>query len=201
MGCETARVKLDKESLSSLLVSRLQSMPSGTTEYNDVFQDLYYLHVDSVRKICSGIKKSEAEDLTQDIWLRVFINLNSFKHDSSFSTWLYRVATNECLQYLRKMRSRPQFVVWEDEYGDHNSYLDTVPAPNNSVSIEDKQLVEKVLSALPDIHRDTIDCLINELTVQETASKLKITEAAAKSRRLYARKAAQKYRKELECQE
>lgn len=46
----------------------------------------------------------EAEDLTQEIFVKVFLSLHRFRGDSSFSTWLYRVATNHCLNFLRARR-------------------------------------------------------------------------------------------------
>ena len=46
--------------------------------------------------------REQAEDLTQDIFVKAYFALDSFKGDSAFFTWLYRVSSNACLDYLRK---------------------------------------------------------------------------------------------------
>src|SRR5438445_11492059 len=55
----------------------------------------------------------EADDLTQEIFLRVFAGLDSFRGTAGFSTWLYRVAINECLRYRRAARPRPDTLAFE----------------------------------------------------------------------------------------
>ncbi len=52
-----------------------------------------------------GIRE-EAEDLAQDIFIKAFQSLNGFKGESRFSTWLYRIATNRCLNRLKEERRR-----------------------------------------------------------------------------------------------
>ncbi len=52
--------------------------------------------------------RDEARDLYQEAFLRIYRNIGRFRLDSSFYTWLYRVVTNVCLDYLRRRRSRPE---------------------------------------------------------------------------------------------
>src|SRR3954464_2174661 len=52
--------------------------------------------------------RDEARDLYQEAFLKVYRNLDRFRLDSSFYTWLYRVVTNVCLDHLRRRRSRPE---------------------------------------------------------------------------------------------
>jgi len=62
--------------------------------------------------------REEAEEVSQDTFVKVFRSLNRFKGDSKFSTWIYRVAYNTCLDRLKKHK-REQQVVPIDEYTEH----------------------------------------------------------------------------------
>ena len=68
------------------------------------FATLYQLHNKRVYSVCLRMTKdvAEAEDLTQEAFIQVFRNLNSFRGGSAFSTWLYRVAVNTVLMKLRR---------------------------------------------------------------------------------------------------
>ena len=68
------------------------------------FATLYRLHNKLVYSVCLRMTKdvAEAEDLTQEVFIQAFRNLNSFRGGSAFSTWLYRVAVNTVLMKLRR---------------------------------------------------------------------------------------------------
>ena len=70
------------------------------------FEYLYNAHRKRVYIVCLRILKnvSDAEDMTQQIFLRLFRDVTSFRGDSSFSTWLHRVAFNTALSHLRRRR-------------------------------------------------------------------------------------------------
>jgi len=53
--------------------------------------------------------ETEAEDLTQDVFIKVFENISSFKGESKFSTWLYRIATTTALDHLRSKKRKKRF--------------------------------------------------------------------------------------------
>lgn len=55
------------------------------------------------------LHKTEAEDITQDVFIKVFENISSFKGDSKFSTWLYRIATTTSLDHLRSKKRKKRF--------------------------------------------------------------------------------------------
>ena len=64
---------------------------------------------DSIRRQVSRVvDESDADDVTQDIFLHVFCSLGSFRFESEFTTWVYRLAVNDALQHLRRKRRRPQ---------------------------------------------------------------------------------------------
>jgi RNA polymerase sigma-70 factor, ECF subfamily len=73
------------------------------------FATLFQLHKKRVYSVCLQMTKdvADAEDLTQEAFLQVFRSVNSFRGDSAFSTWLYRVAVNTVLMKLRRRKSPP----------------------------------------------------------------------------------------------
>ena len=70
------------------------------------FEYLYQSHSKHVYSVCLRMLKnvSDAEDLTQQVFLRVFRKIGTFPGDSSFSTWLHRVTVNAVLMHLRRKR-------------------------------------------------------------------------------------------------
>lgn len=70
----------------------------------DAFKLLYQKHVARVYAICLRYcgNEDEASDVTQEVFIQVWQKLKSFKSESTFSTWLYRVATNISISHIRK---------------------------------------------------------------------------------------------------
>lgn len=73
------------------------------------FATLFQLHKKRVYSVCLMMTKdvAEAEDLTQEAFLQVFRSVGSFRCDSAFSTWLYRIAVNTVLMKLRRRKAPP----------------------------------------------------------------------------------------------
>jgi RNA polymerase sigma-70 factor (ECF subfamily) len=73
------------------------------------FASLYELHKRRVYAVCMQMTKNveDAEDLTQEAFLQVFRSVNSFRGDSAFSTWMYRIAVNTVLMKLRRRKTPP----------------------------------------------------------------------------------------------
>jgi len=86
--------------------SLVQRAQSGDEQ---AFAALFQTHKKRVYSVCLLMTKdiAEAEDLTQEAFLQVFRSISSFRGDSAFSTWLYRVAVNTVLMKLRRRKSPP----------------------------------------------------------------------------------------------
>ncbi|WP_447968501.1 RNA polymerase sigma factor [Nitrospira sp. M1] len=69
----------------------------------DAFEGLYDRYASKVLKRCYFIclNATDARDLMQEVWMRVFLRLHQFKKQAAFSTWLYRLTTNHCLNFIK----------------------------------------------------------------------------------------------------
>jgi RNA polymerase sigma-70 factor, ECF subfamily len=73
----------------------------------DAFSKLVSAHSALVRGVTLRmLGRQEAQDASQEVWVRVWANMKSFRADSAFSTWLYRVTVNTCLSFRRKESRR-----------------------------------------------------------------------------------------------
>jgi RNA polymerase sigma-70 factor (ECF subfamily) len=90
----------------------------------EAYQDRVFGHVVSMVP-----RRDQAEDLTQEIFVKAYFALPKFKRDSSFFTWLYRIARNHCLDFLR--RKRPIEQPLDAPLGEDAAYSlsDRLPAP------------------------------------------------------------------------
>jgi RNA polymerase sigma factor (sigma-70 family) len=108
------------------------------------YQQRVYWHV---RKMV--IDHDDADDLTQEVFIKIHKAIDSFREDSQLFTWVYRIATNECLTFLNKKRRR-FFLPIEDVGKELSSKLDS----SSHVSGEDVQIkLQKALLTLPDKQR------------------------------------------------
>ena len=68
------------------------------------FEEILLRHQDKIYNLCRRMlgNSHDAEDATQDVFLKAYQNLNKFKPESSLHTWLFRIAVNTCIDYKRK---------------------------------------------------------------------------------------------------
>ena len=108
------------------------------------YQQKVYWHI---RKMV--IDHDDADDLTQEVFLKVWKNLENFRQDSQLYTWLYRIATNECLTFLSSKRYK-FFLPLNDVTDELSEKLDT----SATISGDEIQLkLQKALLRLPDKQR------------------------------------------------
>jgi len=108
------------------------------------YQQRVYWHV---RKMV--IDHDDADDLTQEVFIKVHKAIGSFREDSQLFTWIYRIATNECLTFLNKKRRR-FFLPLEDVGKELSAKIDS----SQDISAEDIQKkLQKALLKLPDKQR------------------------------------------------
>lgn len=145
---------------------------------------LYRTHVERVYGLCRRMVADEAraEELTQDTWVRVWESLESFRFDSAFGTWLYRVATNVVLQSERGRRRRRR----------RREDLDRSAAPPAPRAAErgavDRIALERAIADLPPRARAVL--VLHDLeghTHAEVARILKMAEGTSRAHLFFAR--------------
>ena len=156
----------------------------GQTEY---FAALMDRHLMAVRKRIIFMVRSatDVEDLLQDVALKVWRHLSTFRSESSFRTWITSVAINEVLQLNRRERSR--LFCWALD--DLDFLCAGTESPHQSFAqAEMRQTIRHALKALPEKYRVVLVLRdLEELTGQETAQRLRLTIPAVKTRLFRAR--------------
>jgi len=129
------------------LLKKIKSVESRNYGFNLLvrkYQQRIYWHV---RKMV--IDHDDSDDLVQEIFIKIWKNLDHFREDSQLYTWIYKIATNECLNFLRKKRSR-LFLPIHDVEGDLTKKLESSAHPDG----EEVQIkLQKALLKLPDKQR------------------------------------------------
>jgi RNA polymerase sigma-70 factor (ECF subfamily) len=118
----------------------------------NAFATLYELHKKRVYAVCIQMTKdvADAEDLTQEAFLQVFRSVHSFRGDSAFSTWLYRIAVNTVLMKLRRRKSPPLLSLDEPVSAESASLKREVGKPDPSLSgAVDRIALRRAVEELP----------------------------------------------------
>lgn len=121
------------------------------------FDSLVRLYDHEVLRLALKVVGSpeEAQDLYQEAFLKVYRSLSRFRFDSRFSTWLYRVVMNVCLDHLRKQKGRSEVQAPESEEGE-TEYFQTVaddrPGLNPERSLKGREIARRIESALADLN-------------------------------------------------
>ena len=141
-----------------------------------------------------------AEDLVQDIFLKAFKSLKNYKNDHAFSTWLYRIARNHTIDYLRKKKIETLSIHVDDydeshasiQIADESSFTD-----QPMIRRERRNKVYEAIYQLPEKYRDIIiKRHIEEKSYQEIAAEIDIPLGTVKAHLFRARELLYKYMKD-----
>ena len=146
---------------------------------DEILPYLINRHLKSVYRFVFGLVQDEsvAEDLTQDVFIKVWRKLKSFNSKYSFKTWLFTIARNTTTDYLRK---RKEFVFSDfDDKDDSNVILDTLAddallADEVFAQAQDLDKLSKVLGEMPSLYKEVLILKYsNDLTLEEISTILK----------------------------
>ena len=143
-----------------------------------------------------GNNPEDVLDVSQEVFLKVYRNLSSFKGDSEFSTWLYRVAKNCALDYIRKRKPPSSSIDTSGQEGEGFDIPDTSNRANPEKSIlelEKSEILKKCIDKLSDEHREIIILRhVNDYSYEQIAKILSLETGTVKSRISRAREALKK---------
>ena len=139
----------------------------------------------------------DAADVTQEVFWKAWQGLPRFQGGSAFSTWLYRLTDNACIDLLRKEKKRRGDVPLEELPPDGSLTIDTAPTPHEALERRElHQAVAEGLSALSEEHRRVLVLReINGLSYQQIAETLELDLGTEKYRIARARTALSKFLK------
>jgi len=184
----------------------MQSSPQGAQELEwvlrsqkgdrEAFGPLVERHERRVRSLVFHLvrRHDEVEDITQEIFIKAFKNIRSYNFQSSFGTWLMRIAANHCYDYLRHESKARVRYFWQMTEEGSRALEQTAESPReDGASIEERMsardLVEKLLARAP--AQDRIILVLKELedrSVEEIAAILNLRVNTVKVRLHRARK-------------
>ncbi len=146
----------------------------------NAFEELMEIFYPSILNFCYRFlgQRAAAEDLTQEVFLRIHDQANKYKPGSSFKTWIFVIARNQCLNYLRQNKRTWASVAFDpDEYSSNTDKPDEI-----YLQQEMEVLVKQALSRLPERQKTAL--ILNkyeDLSYLEIAQTMKLTEKAVKS--------------------
>lgn len=154
---EAARGAIKERYLFSVIVARYQERLSRYIRRLGVFQ------------------KEEIEDILQDVFIKVYKNLQAFDSSLSFSSWIYRITHNETMSFFRKKSLRPYGHYVDDS---EKTFLGLGSETNIENELDLKINVEELAAALPKISKKYRDPIIlryfEEKSYQEISDILRI---------------------------
>lgn len=158
------------------------------TQKNIYFEHIYDRYSDKVYRKCLSFVRDEAkaEDFAHDIFLKLVLNIGSYKETSKFSTWLFSITYNYCIDQLRIAKKKA-----EVELDENFDFVD---------DFEDAQVAEmeakKLNKALEHISVEDRSILMmkyqDDLSIKEISASLDISESAVKMRLLRAKEKLKK---------
>jgi len=129
------------------LLEKIRNPESRNFGFNQLvrnYQQRIYWHI---RKMV--IDHDDADDLVQEVFVKVWKNLDKFREDSQLYTWIYKIATNECLNFLRKKRNKFFFPIHDLESELTHKLESGIHLDGEEVQLK----LQKALLKLPDKQR------------------------------------------------
>lgn len=160
----------------------------------DAFARLVQAYQKPVYNLCLRMvsNPTDAEDLAQEAFVKAWRGLRFYKHEAAFSTWLYRLTSNVCIDFLRRQKKTVSLTVEED--APELEVPDAAPLPEEQVLNKEKQqAVAAAMAQLEEEYRLALTLrVVEDLTYEQIAEVLDIKVGTVKSRIARARERMRK---------
>jgi RNA polymerase sigma-70 factor, ECF subfamily len=190
-------------SASSRVLSREEDieMVNAVREGDTIaYRGLVEKYQDRVYHMVYGMvrNREDARDITQDAFVKAYDNLQRFRLESSFYTWIYRIAMNLSIDHLRRRKRKgttefDETIASRDEHGGIDE-IHNQESP--SKALERKRLYDRIMTAMQDLPEDQRQVVLlrelEGLSYKEIADVMEIPEGTVMSRLYYARRKLQK---------
>ena len=168
-----------------------QILESGNRSAYSQLMDEYFEKVYS-RMLKMTSLPGDAEDLTMEAFNKAFSKLDQYTPDFAFSTWLYRIAKNNCIDYLRRNKKDNDNMVNQMEAGVGivaHELANQLPSPEQlMINRQETALLREIVESLHPKYKDIIKLhYFSELSCEEIAQKLDLPEGTVKVRLFRAR--------------
>lgn len=151
------------------------------------FRELVELFKDKVYNTSLGILQntSDAEDITQEVFIEVFLSIADFKGNSALNTWIYRIAINKSLELVRRKKTKKRFSFLTSFFSDADPAIEQQDFEHPGVLIENKErsgVLFKAIDKLPENQKTAfilskVECIPNK----EIADIMKVSVSSVES--------------------
>ncbi|WP_286755352.1 RNA polymerase sigma factor [Roseivirga sp. UBA838] len=162
----------------------------GPQRYFSILADRYHDYV--VKKCRSYVKSDdEAEDLSQEVFIKVFMQLKSFRSEAKFKTWLYTIIYHTCVDYLRKKKKNMHQVISDKLSTELEDVIEAEEVDKESLHnalellLEQITPEEKLMLLLKYKEKQPLQTIITTLNISESAAKMRLLRAKEKINKLY----------------
>ena len=157
---------------------------------NGAFEELLLLHQKKVYNLCLRMSANpdDALDLSQEAFLRAWRSLGQYQFEANFSTWLFRLTSNICIDFLRRKKRRQETSLTESyddsDEGAELSVPDAQPGPEQqAITNETKIELARAMEQLSPEHREILQLrVIEDLQYEQIADILGVRVGTVKSR-------------------
>jgi len=127
----------------------------------------------------------DAEEVTQDVFVKIHLSLSDFKEESSLKTWIYRIAINQCLDFIKKKNSKKRFYVFGKKSENELEYNNSSNFEHPGILLENQEnakILFKVINTLPENQKTAfILAKVDGLSNTEVAEIMELSISAIES--------------------
>jgi len=186
--------------MTAAILTSTATSPAGSVKIKGLdFGAIYDQYAGKVHSKCFSMLKDKcwAEDVTQEIFMKIYLKISGFESKSKLSTWIYAITHNTCIDHLRKKKRKAKR---REEALKENfeAYHRTDETPAFAIKEKKSDELHKILSNISFSEEEILRMKYElEMSIRDIASELEKTESAVKMKILRAKNKARKVKLEL----